>query len=44
MSSKGNYETLSVAVAKPFVYHVELNRPQKLNAMNGLMWRRVNSS
>ncbi|XP_034244059.1 delta(3,5)-Delta(2,4)-dienoyl-CoA isomerase, mitochondrial [Thrips palmi] len=35
------YETLAVTVHSPFVYHVELNRPDRLNAMNGTMWREV---
>lgn len=38
MSTKSNFETLSVTIPKPFVYHVELNRPDKMNAMNGPMW------
>lgn len=33
-----HYETLAVSVPKPFVYHVELNRPKKLNALNKQMW------
>ncbi|KAF7394037.1 hypothetical protein HZH68_010856 [Vespula germanica] len=32
------YETLSVSVPKPFVCMVQLNRPEKRNAMNGKMW------
>lgn len=32
------YDTLKVTTPKPFVYHVELNRPEKLNAMNKTMW------
>lgn len=32
------FKTLNVSVPKPFVYHVELNRPDKLNAMNNTMW------
>lgn len=38
MSNTINFETLSVKVPKEFVYHIELNRPDKLNAMNGTMW------
>ncbi|XP_039270795.1 delta(3,5)-Delta(2,4)-dienoyl-CoA isomerase, mitochondrial-like isoform X2 [Styela clava] len=36
----GNYkfETLAVTSPKDFVLHVELNRPDKLNAMNNQMW------
>lgn len=33
------FETLAVSLHSPFVYHVELNRPDRLNAMNGIMWR-----
>lgn len=32
------FETLAVSVPQPFVYHVELNRPSKRNAMNHTMW------
>lgn len=38
MSQKANYETLSVTTPKEFVYHVELNRPNQLNAMNNTLW------
>lgn len=38
MSTTPTYETLSVTVPKEFVYHVELSRPEKLNAMNRTMW------
>ncbi|KAL3274824.1 hypothetical protein HHI36_019607 [Cryptolaemus montrouzieri] len=42
MSSASNqYETLSVSVPKEFIYHVELNRPDKLNAMNNTMWLEI---
>lgn len=27
--------------AAPFVYNVELNRPNKRNAMNGAMWNEI---
>lgn len=33
------YETLSVTVPQDFVLHVELNRPEKMNAMNNQMWK-----
>ncbi|XP_071449645.1 delta(3,5)-Delta(2,4)-dienoyl-CoA isomerase, mitochondrial [Hetaerina americana] len=36
-----NFETLAIKVPKPFVYHVELNRPEKLNAMNNKMWMEI---
>ncbi|XP_036318530.1 delta(3,5)-Delta(2,4)-dienoyl-CoA isomerase, mitochondrial [Rhagoletis pomonella] len=32
------YNTLLITTPKPFVYQVELNRPQKLNAFNRNMW------
>ncbi|KAL1457623.1 hypothetical protein WDU94_007831 [Cyamophila willieti] len=35
------YKTLLVNVPKPFVFHVELNRPDKLNAMNHTMWLEI---
>jgi len=38
MSTKSTFATLAVTVPKPFVYHVELNRPKQLNAMNNTMW------
>ncbi|XP_011632018.1 delta(3,5)-Delta(2,4)-dienoyl-CoA isomerase, mitochondrial isoform X2 [Pogonomyrmex barbatus] len=33
------YKTLAVSVPKPFVYMVKLNRPEKLNAINPIMWK-----
>ncbi|KAG0277839.1 putative enoyl CoA hydratase [Linnemannia gamsii] len=33
-----NYETVKVSFPAPFVAHVELNRPKKLNAINDPMW------
>ncbi|XP_019872124.1 delta(3,5)-Delta(2,4)-dienoyl-CoA isomerase, mitochondrial [Aethina tumida] len=41
MSTTPTYETLSVTVPKEFVYHVELSRPEKLNAMNRTMWLEI---
>ncbi|KAG0374376.1 MAG: ClpP/crotonase-like domain-containing protein [Linnemannia gamsii] len=32
------YETVKVTFPAPFVAHVELNRPKKLNAINDAMW------
>lgn len=32
------FETLAVSVPKSHVYHVELNRPKKLNSFNNSMW------
>jgi len=34
-----NYETLAVSMPSEFVAHVELNRPNKGNAMNKAFWR-----
>ncbi|XP_063920188.1 delta(3,5)-Delta(2,4)-dienoyl-CoA isomerase, mitochondrial-like [Zophobas morio] len=41
MSAQTNYETLAVTIPHEFVYHVELNRPEKLNAMNITMWSEI---
>ncbi|KAK3094008.1 hypothetical protein FSP39_022832 [Pinctada imbricata] len=38
-SSNYQFETLKVTRPKENVVHVELNRPQKLNAMNQAFWR-----
>merc|ERR1712135_44670 len=35
------YETLLVTSPKEFVYHVQLNRPKKYNAMNSAFWEDV---
>ena len=32
------YETVDVSFPAPFVAHVKLNRPKKMNAINGQMW------
>ncbi|KAK9885909.1 hypothetical protein WA026_013783 [Henosepilachna vigintioctopunctata] len=40
-SSAPEYETLKVTNPKEFVYHVELCRPDKLNAMNNTMWLEI---
>ncbi|XP_077283653.1 delta(3,5)-Delta(2,4)-dienoyl-CoA isomerase, mitochondrial-like [Arctopsyche grandis] len=37
-TATGGYETLAVTVPKPFVYHVELNRPKRFNAFNKTLW------
>ena len=41
MNSTGSYTFETLAVAKPHehVIHVELNRPEKRNAMNWAFWR-----
>nr|XP_045600528.1 delta(3,5)-Delta(2,4)-dienoyl-CoA isomerase, mitochondrial-like [Procambarus clarkii] len=35
------FETLAVSVPKDHVFHVQLNRTEKLNALNKIMWREV---
>ncbi|KAK3928758.1 Delta(3,5)-Delta(2,4)-dienoyl-CoA isomerase, mitochondrial [Frankliniella fusca] len=40
-SSMPQYETIAVSVHSPFVYNVELNRPDRLNALNKTMWREI---
>lgn len=42
MSTTPNYEFLSVSTPKEHVFHVELNRPDKLNAINYSLFRWVN--
>ncbi|XP_058806117.1 delta(3,5)-Delta(2,4)-dienoyl-CoA isomerase, mitochondrial isoform X1 [Phymastichus coffea] len=37
MESK-SYNTLSIKQHSPAIFHVQLNRPEKLNALNDLMW------
>jgi len=37
-ASAYTYETVKVSFPAPFVAHVELNRPKKLNAINDTMW------
>lgn len=38
-----NFKHLEVAEVKPFVYSVTLNRPEKRNAMNLVMWNEIRS-
>ncbi|XP_043526494.1 delta(3,5)-Delta(2,4)-dienoyl-CoA isomerase, mitochondrial [Frieseomelitta varia] len=33
------YKTLAISVPKKFIYNVQLNRPEKLNALNDTMWK-----
>ncbi|XP_072933835.1 delta(3,5)-Delta(2,4)-dienoyl-CoA isomerase, mitochondrial [Epargyreus clarus] len=40
-SSAAQFETLAVSVPKPHVYHVELNRPEKLNTFTHDSWREL---
>ncbi|XP_071490561.1 delta(3,5)-Delta(2,4)-dienoyl-CoA isomerase, mitochondrial-like [Diadema antillarum] len=39
--SKYNFETLVVTAPEEFVYKVEMNRPEKRNAMNKAFWREM---
>lgn len=36
-----SFKTLDVKQTTPFVYHVELNRPDRLNAFNSVMWHEI---
>ncbi|XP_030378755.1 delta(3,5)-Delta(2,4)-dienoyl-CoA isomerase, mitochondrial [Scaptodrosophila lebanonensis] len=36
-----HFKTLAVTTPKPFVFHVELHRPNKLNAINKQMWLEI---
>jgi len=36
-----SYETLAVNTVAPYVTHVEINRPEKRNAMNDQFWREI---
>jgi len=38
-SSAYKFETLNVTELSEFVYHVEINRPDKRNAMDKTFWR-----
>jgi len=38
-SSAYKFETLNVTEPSEFVYHVEINRPDKRNSMNKTFWR-----
>ncbi|XP_033309291.1 delta(3,5)-Delta(2,4)-dienoyl-CoA isomerase, mitochondrial [Bombus bifarius] len=39
IKSLDKYETLTISVPKKWIYMVQLNRPEKLNALNDTMWR-----
>ncbi|KAF9583124.1 hypothetical protein BGW38_010198, partial [Lunasporangiospora selenospora] len=41
--SNYNFETVKVTFPAPFVAHVELNRPKKMNAINSGMWVDIRS-
>jgi len=38
---KYKFETLKVTSPDQYIYHVEINRPEKLNAMNPAFWREM---
>ncbi|XP_045540727.1 delta(3,5)-Delta(2,4)-dienoyl-CoA isomerase, mitochondrial [Papilio machaon] len=40
-SNTPQYETLAVSVPKKYVYHVELNRPNKFNTFTPTMWKEL---
>jgi len=40
-SSSYNYQTLNVTEPSPYVFHVEMNRPKKMNALNKEMWSEI---
>lgn len=40
-TSSYQYETLSVTSDQKFVFHVQLNRPESLNAMNKMFWHEI---
>lgn len=35
------YKTLTISVPKEFVFMIQLNRSEKLNALNDVMWKYV---
>lgn len=35
------YKTLTISVPKKWICMVQLNRPEKLNALNDTMWRYI---
>ncbi|CAG8618935.1 13161_t:CDS:10 [Acaulospora morrowiae] len=39
--SEYNFQTLKITLPTEFVIHVELNRPQKLNAFNQTLWKEL---
>lgn len=40
-TSSYQYETLSVTSDQNYVFHVQLNRPESLNAMNKMFWHEI---
>lgn len=38
MSAMSQYHTLKIENSKECVYNVQINRPEKANAMNKTMW------
>ena len=43
IKTKGNWKNLIVEEVKPFVYNVQLNRPNKMNALNKELWGEIGS-
>lgn len=41
MTPSFNFDHLLVSNPKEFVYQVQLNRPDKMNALNNIMWEYV---
>lgn len=41
IKSLDKYKTLAISVPKKWIYMVQLNRPEKLNALNDTMWRYI---
>ncbi|GAB6031079.1 Putative enoyl CoA hydratase [Chamberlinius hualienensis] len=41
VSNSYKYETLKVEQPHEYVFNVEMNRPEKLNAMNNSLWREI---
>jgi enoyl-CoA hydratase/carnithine racemase len=39
MSTASKLELVAVSTPRPFVAHVQLNRPDKMNSLNLKLWR-----